>query len=639
MLPSNQANHESGLTLMRTTLYSIACSLNRRSKRWILRIIDLALFFLSIYCALSLRLDFSEAWEWIEKTYVLVLLIFPIKLICFSFIGVYRPVLKYMGSEFLSTVIIAIVCSSGLLALSGILLVIPRFPRSVYILDAIFTLLFVVGIRIAIRWTIYQSFIMNGMDRNGKENVLIYGAGEAGVQLMQSLSRDSSYKVVGFVDDNRQLLDQIVSGIKVHSTDKIPKLIEKYEIKSVLLAIPSLGKQRRRQIVDKLKHYKVQIKTIPGMSEIVSGKVSISEIKNIDIVDLLGRDEVAPDYQLLKKNVTNKSVAVTGAGGSIGAELCRQIAQLAPSNLILVERNEFNLYSIELELQEAYPDLKTVAYLGSVLNQDLLEKVFRENGVDTVYHAAAYKHVPLIESNIAEGVLNNIGGTLSAVKASDNTAVENFVLISTDKAVRPANVMGATKRIAEMTLQAFSRNEKTKTRFVMVRFGNVLDSAGSVVPRFRKQIEAGRNLTITHKEIKRYFMSIPEAARLVIQAGALGEGGEVFLLEMGEPVRIYDLAVQMIELSGLKLGEDIDIKVVGLRPGEKLFEELLIDQSKSNPTIHPKIFKADEDYICWDDLERSLDLILAKAYEGDVVGTIEELKKLVPEYRHHLQYN
>lgn len=600
---------------------------------------DLVLFFLAIYCALSLRLDFVEAWEWIEKAYVLFLLIFPIKLICFSFIGVYRPVLKYMGSEFLSTVIIAIACSSGLLALSGILLVVPRFPRSVYILDAIFTLLFVVGIRIAIRWTIYQSLVMKDLEGGGKENVLVYGAGEAGVQLVQSLSRDSGYKVVGFVDENRQLVNQIVSGIKVHSTDKIPQLIEKYQIRSVLLAIPSLGKQRRRQIVDKLKHYQVQIKTIPGMSEIVSGKVSISEIKNIDIVDLLGRDEVAPDYQLLKKNVTNKSVAVTGAGGSIGSELCRQIAQLAPVRLILVERNEFNLYSIDLELQETYPNLKTVVCLGSVLNQDLLEKVFQEHSVDTVYHAAAYKHVPLIESNIAEGVLNNIGGTLSAVKASFNSSVETFVLISTDKAVRPTNVMGTSKRIAEMILQAFSHHNKTRTRFIMVRFGNVLDSAGSVVPRFRKQIEEGRNLTITHRDIKRYFMSIPEAARLVIQAGALGDGGEVFLLDMGEPVRIYDLAVQMIQLSGLKLGDDIDIEVVGLRPGEKLFEELLIDQSKSIPTIHPKIFKADEDFICWENLEQMLDRILASANEGNSVEIIGELKLLVPEFRHYVPQN
>ena len=368
------------------------------------------------------------------------------------------------------------------------------------------------------------------------------------------------------------------------------------------------------------------------MSEIVSGKVSINEIRKIDIIDLLSREEVEPDPILMQKNIRNKVVLVTGAGGSIGAELCRQIIEQNPKVLILYELNEYALYKIDIEFKDNYPTKKVIPCLGNTLNKDHLERVFAEFAVDTIYHCAAYKHVPLIEANIEEGVNNNVKGTLYCVQAAASCNVSTFVLISTDKAVRPTNVMGATKRISEMILQAFSQQDDCKTRFIMVRFGNVLDSAGSVVPRFRKQLAEGKNLTITHKDIKRFFMSITEAARLVIQAGTMGKGGDVFLLEMGESIKIYDLAVQMIELSGLRLGKDIDIEFTGLRPGEKLYEELLLNHENSTPTNHPKIFSDNDDFLPLVELKPKLDDLFQALKNADRESILNSLKEIVPEF-------
>jgi FlaA1/EpsC-like NDP-sugar epimerase len=358
--------------------------------------------------------------------------------------------------------------------------------------------------------------------------------------------------------------------------------------------------------------------------------VPIDKLRNVDISDLLGRAEVLPDPSLLRVNITDKAVLVTGAGGSIGSELCRQIAQQDPRILVLYELNEFALYSIETELAETYPNVPRVAYLGSVTDGDRLSEVFERHQVETVYHAAAYKHVPLVENNAAQGIINNAYGTMVTAQTAEKCGVDTFVLISTDKAVRPTNVMGATKRIAELVLQALAT--KSRTRFVMVRFGNVLNSNGSVVPRFRQQIAAGKPITLTHPEMTRYFMSIPEASRLVIQAGAMAQGGEVFLLDMGEPVRIYDLAVQMIELSGLVPGEDIEIEITGLRPGEKLYEELLIG-GNSMATNHPKIFAAREAMMPWDRLEPLLDQLFVAAYQKNLTKLRSLLKTLVPEYQ------
>ncbi len=612
--------------------------LSRSAKKGVFLCTDFVAFILSIFLAFVLRFDLFDALIRIPTYQIQILLLIPVKLSFFWIVGVYRPVLRYTGLEFLGTAVIASTGGTGVFALASILLVLHPLPRSILVMDAFITLIFIVAIRLGIRWIVYKAIVQNQRDTKS-ERVVIYGAGEAAFQLVQALSGENRYKVVAFVDDSSQLRNQSMHGIKVYPTNQLKKLIKKHEANSILLALDSTGIQERKGIIENIQSLGVGIKTMPSVSEIISGKVSISEIRDIDIVDLLGREEIDPDPVLMQKNIKGKTVLVTGAGGSIGSELCRQIIQLEPKELILFELNEFALYKIDIELKENYPNVAVFAYLGTTLNQLLLEKTLSDHKTETVYHAAAYKHVPLIEANISEGIYNNIKGTLSCVKASINCAVRTFVLISTDKAVRPTNVMGTTKRISELILQAFSQKSEIKTNFIMVRFGNVLDSAGSVVPRFRKQLTEGKNLTITHKDIKRYFMSIPEASRLVIQAGALGKGGEVFLLEMGEPVRIYDLAIQMIELSGLSLGEDIDIEVTGIRPGEKLFEELLIDHDKSESTSHPKIFCAKEDFISWEELESRLMRLFMVAESSNKEEILKEMKKLVPEFSHNQHIN
>jgi FlaA1/EpsC-like NDP-sugar epimerase len=619
---------------MKPTLLDIDSKLSRRVKQVIFSLIDLVLFGLSIYIAFNLRFDSPEVrLVWMRRCYYLILLVFPIRLAFFWLIGVYRPVLRYMGVEFLMTAIIGVGGSSGLILLAGFLLQLNLFPRSVLILDGIVTLILLIFARISVRWFIYYALVTRKINSNGKEKIIVYGVGEGGSQLVQALSRDSGYKVVAFVDDKPHLIGQVVSGVKVFSDKQLIRLIEKHKVKTVLLTDLKIGKQGKVEIVKKLHKADVSIKTIPKINEIVSGRVSINEIRNIDIIDLLGREEIASLPQLLRKDIRDKVVMVTGAGGSIGSELCRQIVDLRPRRLILYELNEFALYNIHIELSDTYPDIDLIPCLASVLNGVYLERTLKKQRVDTIYHAAAYKHVPLIESNISVGVTNNVKGTLMCVRSAIKCNIGTFVLISTDKAVRPTNVMGATKRIAEMILQGFS-DSNPNTRLVIVRFGNVLDSAGSVVPRFRQQIEEGKNLTVTHRDIERFFMSIPEAARLVIQAGAMGEGGDVFLLDMGEPVKIYDLAVQMIELSGLQIGEDIDIEFRGLRPGEKLFEELLIDKDHQHPTAHPKIRKAEEPHNGWISLEAELNDLFKAAEDQNDEKVLERLKRIVPEFKH-----
>jgi FlaA1/EpsC-like NDP-sugar epimerase len=607
--------------------------LDRATKKWIFRFIDIFCFAVSIYTAFIMRFDFFEAWVQLQSYKVQMALIIPLKFIFFWIAGIYRPVLRYAGLEFLSNVFIGVVGSTGLLALSGLMLVIEPLPRSILVLDATLTLILVVSVRLIVRWAVY--YAVNQAERDTvQEKVIIYGAGEIGIQLAQALSNENHYKVVGFVDDNSQLTNQLIHGIKVYTPEKLPGLIKKHHIDSLLLAIVSAKKQEKMKIVEGLKHLGVQIKTIPRISDIISGKVSIADLRDIDIADLLGREEVKPDLQLLSKNISNKVVLITGAGGSIGSELCRQILQQQPKRLVLYEMNEFALYNIDTELHDNNPEVEIVACLGSVLNSQHFEKKLNEYKVETIYHTAAYKHVPLLESNISEGIINNVKGTLASVQAAVNCNVKTFVYISTDKAVRPTSVMGATKRAAELIVQAFASKKNINTRFVMVRFGNVLDSTGSVVPRFRFQLSQRMNLTITHEDVKRYFMSIPEAARLVIQAGALGLGGDVFLLDMGEQVRIYDLAKQMIELSGLTLDKDINIEITGLRPGEKLFEELLINDKNSTPTSHPKIFSAKEDFIPWNELSPRLETLFQLAEVSSINDILIELKGIVPEFNH-----
>ena len=609
-------------------------NLTRRMKRWIFRLLDCWVVALSIYLAFCLRFDIFQSYTFLSDYKLLLMVVVPIKLCFFWLVGMYRPVLRYVGPEFLHTAIKAVLGSTGLVALSAFIFDLPQFPRSVLVIDAFLTLFGVTANRIFVRWFLFRMFYQSDARKAfQQERIIVYGAGRTGTQLMQALANNRHYRVVAFVDDNVQLQRQQISNVKIYSPAILKDLIKRFSVDTILLTIRSAGKKRNFEIVKSIQPLGVPIKTAPDIADIISGKISINEIKNIDITDLLGREAVEPIANLLQTNITGKTVMVTGAGGSIGSELCRQICVQKPKRLILLERNEYALYRIDIELQESFSDIEVIPCLGSVTISNRVEGVIGNYGVDTIYHAAAYKHVPLLESNIVETLYNNIIGTLRCVEAAGKLGVSTFVLVSTDKAVRPTSVMGATKRIAELILQAYAQKKPISTRFVMVRFGNVLDSAGSVVPRFRQQITEGKNLTVTHKNITRYFMSIHEAARLVIQAGALGKGGDVFLLDMGEPVHIYDLAVQMIELSGLQLEKDIDIEITGLRPGEKLFEELLIDKTKGNRTVHPKIFTTEEYSSRWEELSPKLDCLFEAASRADRRQIVEKLQDIVPEYQ------
>lgn len=607
-------------------------ALSRAKKRRLLMSCDTVLFLLAIVTAFSVRFNFFYPVSKIFDFYWQIILLVAIKIMVFRFQGMYRPVLRYSDTEFLATATKAVLYSSGTQVILAYLLGEWPLPRSVLVIDALLTLILVIYLRLAIAWGFRQ--LKNSVHGDKRvEKLVIYGAGVAGTQLARALIHESDYELIGFVDDNRELHAQLIKGIPVYSPKELPRLYQQKPFDTAILAIPSLNKVRRREIIEDLQKLPILVKTVPSLNEILANKMAISEIRTIDVADLLGREEIQPQPELLKMNITGKSVLVTGAGGSIGSELCRQIAQLEPLCLILYEINEFSLYNIDLELAEQYPQLHCIAYLGSVTDETHLQSVLRKHRVDTIYHAAAYKHVPLVEANPSQGVYNNVYGTLVTARCAIAAQISHFVLISTDKAVRPTNVMGASKRTAELVIQALSEDPCIKTCFAIVRFGNVLDSSGSVVPRFRRQIAQGKPITVTHPDVTRYFMSIPEAVRLVIQAGAMAKGGEVFLLDMGEPIRIYDLALQMIRLSGLVPERDIKIEITGLRPGEKLYEELLIDGDNINPTLHPKVFCAYESQLSWSQLEPLLEILLAKAKANQHREVIVYLQKLVPEYQ------
>ncbi|MGK7877125.1 MAG: polysaccharide biosynthesis protein [Xenococcaceae cyanobacterium] len=616
-------------------LHAFYKSLSRTHKRRILVATDAVLFVLAISSAFFLRFDFKFEYQSIsiQDYYWLILLLIFLKLLIFHIKGIYRPILRYTGLEFLSTATQAILYSSGALVLLAYLLREDKLlPRSILIIDALLTLVLVVGMRLLIR-SLFRQLNSSISESKSLERFIIYGAGVAGSQLARTLIHEPGYRLIAFVDDNPDLQRQVIQGFRVYSPADLPKLLTQKPFDTVILAMPALNKVRKRQIIDRLQFFPVLVKTIPTLGELLSGKVSIRQIRNVDVAELLGREEVMPHPELLQMDVTGKSVLVTGAGGSIGSELCRQIAELEPKCLVLYELSEFSLYNIDIELAETHPSLKRVAYLGNVTDQIYFETILKRHQVDTIYHAAAYKHVPLVEANPTQGIYNNVCGTLIAARCAIACGVSNFVLISTDKAVRPTNIMGASKRVAELVVQGLAEQPETTTCFAIVRFGNVLDSSGSVVPRFRKQIAQGKPITITHREVTRYFMSIPEAVRLVIQAGAMATGGEVFLLDMGEPIRIYDLALQMIRLSGLEPERDIEIEFTGLRPGEKLYEELLIDSANIRRTRHPKIFSANERKMSWEILHPSLEALLLKARFNDHNGVVRQLKALVPEYQ------
>ncbi|MFN9675449.1 MAG: polysaccharide biosynthesis protein [Microcystis sp.] len=606
--------------------------LSRSSKRSLLIVTDCLIFCLTIYLAFSLRLNLILEYQQIRPFFGEILSLIAIKLLVFYLRGIYRPVVRYTGLEFLSSVLQAVLYSSGVLISLAYFQRDAFLPRSVLIIDALLTLVLVIGVRLLIRSVFHRlNIYVSSVDR--EPTIVIYGAGVVGCQLARSLQNDPHYRLLAFVDDNPDLQQRVIQGIRVYPPSQLTILHQKRAFDWVVLAIPNLDKARKRQIIESLETLPIDIKTVPPLSKILSGEATINQIRSVDVSELLGREEILPHPELLGKNVTGKAVLVTGGGGSIGSELCRQIAFLKPKCLVIYELNEFSLYKIDLDLGENYTDLRRYAYLGNVLDRNHLARVIQQHQIETIYHTAAYKHVPLVEANASQGVYTNVWGSLNVAQTAIENSVSNLVLISTDKAVRPTNIMGASKRCAELVVQALAALPDTSTCCAIVRFGNVLDSSGSVVPRFREQIAQRKNITLTHRDIIRYFMSIPEAVRLVIQAGAMAKGGEVFLLDMGEPVRIYDLALQMIRLSGLELGQDIDIEITGLRPGEKLYEELLIDTDKARPTSHPKIFCANEHFLAWDKLQIKLEQLLNSIQVNDRQGLVKSLQDLVPEYQ------
>ncbi|MEL1221555.1 nucleoside-diphosphate sugar epimerase/dehydratase [Aeromonas hydrophila] len=588
----------------------------RLYKRVISVLADTVLLSLAFWGGFWVRLDDAMPIKSVLHWQALALLV-PITIFIFMRLGLYRAVLRYVGFKVLWTVVLGVFISTMLLVMLGFFFTVS-LPRTVPIIYFAFAILLIGGTRLFFRMLINRG-------NKSRTPVIIYGAGSSGRQLQQALSQGQEFFTVAFVDDSKSLAKTTIQGINVYSPNLISDLIERFDIKKVLLAIPSASRSVRQEVIRRLEHFPCEVLSIPGMADLVDGKALIDELKEVSIEDLLGRDPVAPIPELMNANITGKRVMVTGAGGSIGSELCRQIICCKPSKLVLFELSEYALYAIDKELNEICQDegieLEIVPLLGSVQRQNRLVTIMNNFQIQTVYHAAAYKHVPLVEYNVVEGVRNNIFGTLYSAQAAIAAGVETFVLISTDKAVRPTNTMGATKRLAELALQALA-SAQSKTRFCMVRFGNVLGSSGSVVPLFRRQIRTGGPLTVTHPDIIRYFMTIPEAAQLVIQAGAMGCGGDVFVLDMGQPVRIIELAHRMIRLSGLSLKNeknpagDIEVKITGLRPGEKLYEELLIGDNVSG-THHPRIMKANESMLPWTELRVLLTKIDTACHEFD----------------------
>lgn len=602
--------------------------LPRSIKRLISIVIDSLSIILSFWLALTLSfeksVDIYNVIYWTVITWVVCSTIY-INVI----LGIYLSVVRHLSTIYILSIYLSVASSCVMFELFSLFFE-ANIPRYIPLVYGAILLVLIGGSRLFILKWAYGSY--------KKTNVLIYGAGSSGIQLVNSLLKCSEYSPKVFVDDNKKLKGLIINNIRVYAPSEIERLVAKHNIKRVLLALPSASKADRTRILSSLEHIQIEVLTIPGMSDLVSGKAKIDDFVEVCIEDLLGRDVVPVKENLIHAEIKNKVVMVSGAGGSIGSELCRQITQQKPSKLILFELSEFNLYAIHKELENYILDNELVVelfpVLGNVQNKFATEKVLKSFKVQTVYHAAAYKHVPMVEGNVVEGVYNNVFGTLHLAQAAISASVETFVLISTDKAVRPTNVMGATKRMAELCLQALANSNKYNTRFCMVRFGNVLGSSGSVIPLFKSQIKQGGPITLTHKNITRYFMTIPEAAQLVIQAGAMGTGGDVFVLDMGESVKIYDLATKLIHLSGLQLIDkgnpngDISIVETGLRPGEKLYEELLIGDDVGK-TEHERIMTAHEVFLPWIELKVILEKLRLACLDSDQV-TIRDLLLKAP---------
>ena len=662
------------LILKYNKLAGVVLVLPRSIKRLVVLLVDGGLCVLSVWLALYLRLGFfvSFSGQTVWAVIASVMLALPI----FVASGLYRAIFRYSGLPAMVSVARAMLLYGVAFSAIFTFWTVDGVPRTVGLIQPLLLLLLVGASRAVARvWLggMYQQKLRKAF----LPQALIYGAGDAGRQLASAMANSPEIRVVGFLDDDERLHGNYLNGLIIYNPADFTEVLSDVPVTDVLLALPSVSRNRRNEILNNLKPYKVAVRTLPGLSDLATGKLSLSDVRDLDIDDLLGREPVKPNQLLLNQNNYRKTVLVTGAGGSIGSELCRQILKSTPKQLLLVEMCEFALYQIHQELQASakYSDnrggknvggvagtsesllrdtepqhsaIEIFPLLASVCDSGRMNKIMETWRPDTVYHAAAYKHVPMVEHNPAEGVRNNIFGTWVCAEAAMRNSVRNFVLISTDKAVRPTNIMGATKRLAEMVLQALAgvapsvvgqsaRESSVGTIFSMVRFGNVLGSSGSVVPTFREQVKNGGPITLTHVDITRYFMTIPEAAQLVIQAGAMGQGGDVFVLDMGQPVKIIDLARRVVELSGLTVKDDmhpdgdIKITVTGLRPGEKLYEELLIGDNPE-PTQHPRIMKAHEDHLSWSQLEKKLNVLSAAINTNDVGAIRRTLQETVNGY-------
>ena len=621
----------------------ILLSLSRGMKRTILILIDLVFSFICLFLALSLR--YGDIAHHISPAILLIYAIFPVLgLYIFSFYnGVTRGFLDTVMGTVAKLFLILIIVYEIIIYVNPL----EDIPRSVPIIFLFLFFIWLWNSRLIIRELLTRWSGSNQRrltDNSVYENVIIYGAGEAGRDLLEGLRNSHKYNVVAYIDDDPQLTGAYVLGKKIYPTHKLVSLVEELDVAQVFLAIPSISRAQKRQIIDKLSGIAIKIKELPSLEEIADEKVTVSSMRKVDILDVLDRQTVEPDAKLLQMNIKDKCVLVTGAGGSIGSELCRQVIKNKPKCIVLYELSEFALYSIHQELTikqantPAYQNIKIIAVIGNVTNESNLLRILNLYNIQTVYHAAAYKHVPMVEHNPFEGVINNTKGTYHCARAAIAANVETFVLISTDKAVRPTNVMGASKRLAELVCQALSQTD-SQTCISMVRFGNVLGSSGSVVPLFTKQIEQGKPITVTHPDVTRYFMTIPEAANLVIQAGAMASGGEVFVLDMGEPVKIIDLAHRMIHLSGFDIKDaahpdgDIEVIFTGLRDGEKLYEELIIGEDNVESTDHPLIMQALEHHFPLDELESILFELTEKQKQFDVPWLKQQFKQFVDGYK------
>lgn len=633
-------------------------ALPRRVKQLVVITGDILAAWLSLWLAFTLRL---EVWHWPSTQQLWIYAASPLIFVpIFVRFGLYRAIFRYTGLATMQTMLKAAVIY-GVLLLTVVMVTFPAgVPRSIGVLQPILFLVLVSNSRAWARF-----WLNRGAQLDLRHRLLIYGAGSAGAQTAAAVANGGEFELLGFVDDDSSKVGHHINGVPVFGPSDVDAAVERLGVSDILLALPSVSRQRRHRIIEDLRNLPVHIRTLPGMADLASGRISISDFRELDLEDLLGRDPVPPNPALLARDLAGKVVLVTGAGGSIGSELCRQIIAEHPAKLLLVEHNEFGLYTIHQELemviQERLADKpaggvqrspELVPLLGNVRDYRRMSEICGAYRPETIYHAAAYKHVPMVEHNPCEGVSNNVLGTLSVAQAAMENGATNFVLVSTDKAVRPTNIMGASKRIAELILQALAAETmvrfddrssvaglvRNRTRFAMVRFGNVLGSSGSVVPLFRKQIESGGPITVTHPDVTRYFMTIPEAAQLVLQAGAMGQGGEVFVLDMGQPVRILELARRMVGLSGHTVRDednpegDIEISITGLRPGEKLYEELLIGDDPSH-TAHPRIMKAREGCRAWSELRPWL-MGLERATQANDVGEVRRvLQQLVSGYR------